>query len=206
MAGTIVPILSTCRLQGRPVEDLYFSPKCLENGKPSFQKLLDALTRNYGWNPILIKKPKDRIDWMVSAQHSIHNDVKDFCEEFIFPDGRKAYVFSYDWDYHNENENVFHVIDVTDDAIVLTGFIPYKDGSADIFFASRKDLEKLYKDLNPTLEYIPVAIAFNNKMIVVDYTYLSKEEKEYIRKATEHSYQNGYVQGTLRFNKAIVKP
>ena len=199
MAGTIVPILSTCRLQGRPVEDLLNSPKCFENGKPSLQKLLDTLTREYGWNPITVKKREDIEDWIACALHSIHNDIKDSCEEFVFPHGSKAYVFSYDWDYHNENENIFHVIDVTDDEIVLTGFIPNGNGDFEIYFANRKDLERLYGEGESTLEYIPVATAYHKNMISV-------EDEKYIRNAIEHCERNGYGHGILKFNKAIVKP
>ena len=202
MAGTDCLYLATCRLKGKPVEELLNSPQCGND----IQKTLKVLTREHGWKPSVFKTRADRYDSRVSAWHSVNRDITDYCEKFLLPDGQYGFIFSYDWDYHAEETYAYYLIYETDDKILFRGLTPQKDGSAVFVFETDEDLMKVYQDNGLEERIVPVATAVNDQIQLTGDAILTEQELDYIKKAVKTCIEQDYVRGPLTFEKMIPVP
>lgn len=202
MAGTDCLYLATCRLKGKPVEELLNSPQCGND----IQKALKVLTREHGWKPSVFKTRADRYECRVSAWHNVHRNITDYCEKFLLPDGQYGFIFSYDWDYHAEETFAYYLIYETDDEILFRGLTPREDGSTIFVFETDADLMKVYQDNKLEERFVPVATAVNGQIQTTGDTILTEQELDYIKKAVKTCIKQDYVRGPLTFEKMIPVP
>ena len=200
MAGTEYAILAVCPLHGKQL-DTFIKERFGDNKRSiNCGPVIDRLTREAGWIP------EDHTECRqgVSVWHNVNRDGTDYCVKVTLPDGQEGYVFSYDWDYHNDDSGILYLIQATDDEFVLTGFHT-TDAEVEVTYAENDTVNSLY--CNPELVQGTLrTVSFDEKGDWKSDAILSNREWIYIRNAAENIRKNYSKNTRIIFTKMISLP